>query len=152
MVNWANLVFEWDMGATIEQIKVLSRYTFLVIVRNFEEKQRILEASPLYMDGRMVATAPWEKDLNFHPISPADTPVWVDLVALDPLLEIHANFLLKQVGQLDFALTSTSLSRFVHIPGMVHIDVEDAGTTRIEVAYHSLPYICKMCNEGGRPV
>lgn len=50
MVNWVNLVFKREMGATIEQIMVLSRYS-LVIFRSFDEQQRILEASPLYMDG-----------------------------------------------------------------------------------------------------
>lgn len=42
MVSWVNLVFEYDMGATVDQIKVVSRYYFLVIFWNYDEQQQIL--------------------------------------------------------------------------------------------------------------
>lgn len=58
MVSWVNLVFERNMGASIDQIKVISRYCFLVIVRSHEEQQRILSEFPLYMDGKIVAVVP----------------------------------------------------------------------------------------------
>lgn len=58
----------------------------------------------------MVAMVQWDKDFNSKPIGPMDSPIWVDLLAVDPLLKIHANFLLKQVGRLVF--DSTALQTF----------------------------------------
>lgn len=71
------------------------------------------------MDGRIVVAAPWDVDLNIRPIGPLDIPVWIDLVAIDPLLEIHASFLMKQVGQLVFSLALASLSKFANLCGYV---------------------------------
>lgn len=126
MVRWVNLVFEYDMGATVEQIKVLSRYYFLVIVCNHDEKQWILGESPLYMDGRKVAAIPWDIDLNSRPIGPLDTHVWIDLMMVDPLLEIHAAFILKQVGRMVFSLTSANLSKFAHIRGCILVNLDES--------------------------
>lgn len=151
------------MGAAIEQIKALNWYYFLIVVRSFEDQQRILNASPLYMDGRIVSVVHWETDLNSKPIKPSDSPIWIDLMAMDPLLEIHANFLLKQVGRLVFASTSTSLNQYAHIcgcvlvdmdrpiVGQVQIDVVEEGTIFLDVTYKSLPFDCKYCNEWGHP-
>lgn len=75
MVNWVNLVFKHKMGALVEQIKWLTRFSFLVIVRSFEEQQQILYISLLYMDGRIFAVAPWDIDLNSKPIDPFDFPI-----------------------------------------------------------------------------
>lgn len=75
MVRWVNLVFERDMGVTIEHIKVLSRYYFLVIVCNHDKQQRILGKSLLYMDGRIVTVVPWDIDLNYQSIGPTDISV-----------------------------------------------------------------------------
>lgn len=102
---------------------------------------------------------PWDKDLNVKPIGPSDIPVWMDLMAIDPLLEIHASFLLKQVGRLVFSSTSTSLSKFANIrgcvllnqekpfPGLVHVDVAGEGSVQMEIAYRSLPFTCRFCNK-----
>lgn len=119
MVNWVNLVFEYELGAMVEQIKVLSKFCFLVTTRSFEEQQHVLWVSSLYMEGRMVAVVPWERDLNSKPIGPTDLLVWIDLLAVDPLLEIHANYLLNKVGRFVFANTSASLSKFANIRGCV---------------------------------
>lgn len=114
------------------------------------------------MDGRMVAEVPWEKDLNSRPIGALDTPVWIDLIAIDPLLEIHANYFLNQVGRLVFDTTSANLSRFANIRGcvlinldkpilgQVQVDVAGEGEVKIEIQYKSLNF-CKYCRERGHP-
>lgn len=123
----------------------------------------MLGSSPLYMDGRMMAAIPWEKDLNSKPIGPNDLPMWIALLAMDPLLEIHVTFLLKQVGKMDFSSTSASLSKFANIYGyvllnldnpilgQVDIDMVDEGTIRVEVAYRSLLFTYDHYHEKGHP-
>lgn len=37
MINWVNFVFKCEMGATVKQVKVLSKFYFLVIVRSFKK-------------------------------------------------------------------------------------------------------------------
>lgn len=108
----------------------------------------------------MVAAVPWEKDLNSKPIGPNDLPMWIDLLAVDPLLEIHATFLLKQVGRMVFL---ASLSKFANIhgcvllnlnnpvPSQVDIDVADKGTIQVEVVYKSLLFTYDHYHEKGHP-
>lgn len=50
---------------------------------------------PLYMEGQIVAVVQWERGLHSNPIGTSNTPMWVDLMTVDPLLEIHSIFLLK---------------------------------------------------------
>lgn len=58
MMRWVNLVFKQDFGALVDQIKFLTRFNFLVIVSLYEDQQRILGASPLYMYGNIVVAVP----------------------------------------------------------------------------------------------
>lgn len=72
------------------------------------------------------------------------------LIDADPLPEIHANFLLEQVGWLVYATTFASLSKFVNIRGyvlvnldkpvmgQVQLDIADESTIKIEVQYKSV--------------
>lgn len=66
-----------------------------------------------------MATVPWDIDLNTRPIGSSNIPVWIDLLVVDPLLQIHPRFLLKKVGQLVFSMTLASLRRFANIHGYV---------------------------------
>lgn len=82
---------------------------------------------------------------------------------MDPLLEIHAIYLLKQVGRLVFLSTLASLSKFANICGcvlldldkpvssQVEIDVVDEGIIHVEVAYKSLLFTYDYRHEKGVP-
>lgn len=107
-MRWINLVFEQDYGAYIEQIKVLSRFNFLIIFGSFEEQQHIPSALPMYMNGKIVVALPWATNLKTKPIGPSDTPIWIDLMFVDPVLEIYSNYLLKGASCLIFAATLAS--------------------------------------------
>lgn len=118
----------------MEQIKVLSCSNFLVIVGSYDERQQILGASPFYMDGKIIVGVPWETNLNKKPIGTSNFPVWIDLVLVDPMLEVYTNFLLGSARQLEYATTLARLRRFVHICGCVLMDVMDKPlATQIQV-------------------
>lgn len=108
----------------MKKIKVLSCFNFLVIVESYDEQQQILGSSPLYMDSKVVVVVPWEIDLNMNPIGVLDVPMWIDLVSVDPMLEVYANYLLGRIGWLVYRATSANLSRFAHIRGCVLLDLE----------------------------
>lgn len=86
MRRWVEFIFEREIGAYVEQIKVLSKSNFLVIVGTYEEQQQILGASPLYMDRKIIVAMPWEMNLNKKPIKALDVPMWIDLISVDPML------------------------------------------------------------------
>lgn len=82
---------------------------------------------------------------------------------MDPLSEIHATYLLKQVGRMVFSSTLVSLKKFANVRGCVlldldkpilgevEVDVVDEGVIRIEVAYRSLLFMCDFYHEKGHP-
>lgn len=82
---------------------------------------------------------------------------------MDPLLEIHTSFLLKQVGRFVFSSTAASLSKFSNIrgcvlldldkpvPSEIEIDVAGEGTVHMEGAYRSLCFTCSFYSEYGHP-
>lgn len=163
MTGWVHFIFEREMGAQAEWIKVISRTKFLVIVSSFEEQQKILRKLSLYMNGKILVAVPWATDLKLKPIGPNDTPIWIDLLSVDPLLEIYSNYLLNQVGRLVFANTFASLNRYANIHGCVLMDLDKpittqveivvprAGMTSLDVVYKSLAFTYSFCHEYGHP-
>lgn len=134
-------------------MKLLSRFSFMIIVRSFDEQQRILGTSPLYMDVQMVVALPWEAIASSYKVTRNSYLVWVDLLSMNPIMEIYANSMLKQVGKFISSSTLAILSRFAHIKGCVLVeldkpiidaveaDILEVGMIHIDVTYKMLPFI-----------
>lgn len=67
----------------------------MIIVRSFDKQQRILGASLLYMDNLMIVALPWDAMASSYQMTKNSYPVWVDLISINLVVEIYANFLLK---------------------------------------------------------
>lgn len=90
-------------------------------------------------------------------------PVWVDLLSVNPVMEIYTNYMLKQVGRFIYSSSLASLSRFANIKGYVLVeldkplkdvvedDVPNVGIVRIDVAYKTLPFVCAFYKIDGHP-
>lgn len=131
IMRWVEFVFEREMGAYIEQIKVMSWFNFLVIVGTYEEQQQILGALLLYMDGKVIIAVHQETNLNNNPIGVMDTPLWIELVLVDLVLEIYFKYLFGRASRLVYASTSTSLNRFAHIRGCILMDMDKPLVTQL---------------------
>lgn len=62
--DWALDLLGRRMQINIEQIKVLTRCTFMIVVSSHEEQKAILMEPYLFMGRRMVMAMPWTPDFN----------------------------------------------------------------------------------------
>lgn len=62
--EWAMDVLGRRMNIRIEQIKVLARYAFMIVVSTHEEQKLILMEPYLFMGRRMVMAMPWSSDFD----------------------------------------------------------------------------------------
>lgn len=149
------------MKLVVEQVKVMGKFTFLIVVSSHVDQQRILAENPLFMGKRMVMALPWKPNFKIALLRSTSTPVWVDLPNLNPALEYFANDILGEVGQVVYATTRSMRSRFSHIRACVlydlslelvdHVvlDIEGHREIKVAVKYHTLPGACFVCHERG---
>ncbi|KAL3701397.1 hypothetical protein R1sor_019419 [Riccia sorocarpa] len=117
--NWGTNVQDADIQAVLEEInrieppgdlseisiaplddndcKLLKIY--LMVVANTEERDRLLQASPLDFDGCPVNLAPWTPDYNPKNSRVKRVATWVELPSIDPLFEPLSDKMLAMIGQ-----------------------------------------------------
>ncbi|CAM6111900.1 unnamed protein product [Calypogeia fissa] len=123
VMEWAVTLFTTKFGLKLEQVKALSRSTFLLVFENKEAQCKVLEDAPYYMNRKMVLVTPWDLEVNMESSQPFHAPVWIDLLTVDPTLEIYANELLGKAGKVIYAATSYARSRYSNICGCVQMDL-----------------------------
>lgn len=77
--EWIHEVIGRRMRIAIEQIKVLAKYTFLLVVSKPEEQHAILLKPYWYMSRKMVLTQPWTPDIDAKETRTAKALVWIDM-------------------------------------------------------------------------
>lgn len=158
---WVFDVLGQRMRIDVEQIKVLSRYTFLVVVSKLEDQRAILLEPYLHMGSRMVIAMPWTPDFDANAMRSTKAPVWIDLPLLNRAFEYYANQMLAKVGTVLYAQIANARSKFSHIRGCVLCNVNEdlieyidmsirgVGTYRVDVIYRTLPDACFACKKRG---
>lgn len=159
--DWVFDVICNRMRIQIEQIKVLSRYTFLVVVSSPEEQKQILMEPYLSIGRKMVIAMPWTTNFDANAMKSSRAPVWVDLQMLNPAFEFYANFLLAKVGTVLYAQTHKARSKFSHTRGCVlcnlnedlvefiNVTIPGVGSYKEDVIYRTLPDTCFGCKQRG---
>ncbi|CAM6083059.1 unnamed protein product [Calypogeia fissa] len=157
MHEWVANSFGRKLGLGIEQVKTLSRHTFLVVLENNNAQQKLLADAPYYMQRRMILVTPWDPANNRDTCSQFHAPVWVDLLSVDPVLEVYANQLLGRVREVIYAATATARSQYSNIRGCVRVNFNQklrkfvvgslpgVAKFKIDVVYRALPGNCLFC-------
>ncbi|CAM6111896.1 unnamed protein product [Calypogeia fissa] len=158
---WVDDAIVCNMEIKVEQVKVIARFTFLLVVSTAEERDQILTDAPFYMGNKLVMAMPWAPDFDALTMKISEAPVWIDLPLVHPAMEIYANELLETVGKVVYPATTTSRSRFPHIRGCVladlnqdlieYIILELPGVREFKIAveYRSMPDACFVCRKRG---
>lgn len=105
---------EDNLKIFIEQIKIVTRYTFLVIVNKSADQKWLMDPF-LKMGNYMVLAMPWIAKFNANAMRIIKAHVWIDLPMLNPVFEYYANQLLAKVGTMIYMQTTKNMSRFLHI-------------------------------------
>ncbi|CAM6095495.1 unnamed protein product [Calypogeia fissa] len=64
ILQWIQVYLTPRFGISFVQVKVLARSLYLLVLEGKEEKLRLLAATPLYLEGRLVVMLPWEPTLD----------------------------------------------------------------------------------------
>lgn len=158
---WVDDVLVQNMNITVEQVKVIARFTFLLVVATHEEQDQILAEVPLHMGRKLVMAMPWAPDFDAHTMRTSQAPLWIELPMVHPSMEIYANELFESVGRIVYAATSNLRSKFLHIRGCALIDLNQnlveyiilnllgIREFKIAVEYRSMPDACFVCKKHG---
>lgn len=66
--NWVDSKLVRDLQVTIEQVKVISRLTYLVVLGSHEDQRKTLATTPFYINKRTAIVLPWTADLDLGAI------------------------------------------------------------------------------------
>jgi hypothetical protein len=160
--GWANKVLAVDLGIQIKQVRLLAASTFLLILDSPESRAKLLATTPISIESKYVLIIPYTEELDLQALQYKNTAVWVDIVDLDPVLEVEANRMLESIGPVLHSTVRVSRSRFCNIRGCVLVDltqdlthglmiVDPEGNEEgwVPVLYRNLPKICQRCRGVG---
>lgn len=75
----------------IEQIKVVSHFTFLVVVSKPDDHKQILMEKVLKLNGMMVLAIPWTTEFDANSMQTKQALVWLELPMVHPVFEYYSN-------------------------------------------------------------
>lgn len=150
MLAWITRNFIQGLGIEVTQLKVLAKFIFLIVLEKVEDRKKVWEEAPFYMNGKMILAIPWEP--NFSPKTTRTTaaPMWVDLLTLNPIFEDDVKRLLGLVGSMVYPTIKYAQSKYTNIRGCVKVDLTEPlqnyvvanilgiGAFRIDVEYRTL--------------
>ncbi|CAM6085595.1 unnamed protein product [Calypogeia fissa] len=161
LMSWINQSIAPRLDITFIQIKVLARSLYLLMLNSSNDRLRLLAATPLYMEGRLVVVLPWEPNLDATTLATRFVPMWVDVVDVHPVLEMYATQMLMKVGRVIYSTIQTAVCRYMNMRGcvlcdirkekahFVDFDVPGVGGQLVEVSYKSGPEHCPLCTNTG---
>jgi hypothetical protein len=92
------------------------------VVDSAASRKQILEAAPIRVLTRHSLFILFDSNLDFDALQYKNTAVWVDLVGVDPLLEVEADTMLASIGPVLHSTVHSTCSRFRNIQGLVLVD------------------------------
>ena len=98
MEKWANLELAPLLGVFIQQIRLLSQSTFLLVLDRSQSRQLVLDSTPIFFGSCMVLVQPYSTAIDISSLQYKCTAIWVELVSVHPILEIEAQGMLEEVG------------------------------------------------------
>ncbi|KAL3695864.1 hypothetical protein R1sor_009940 [Riccia sorocarpa] len=159
--GWLERSLVLRLRLTIVQLRVLSRQLFLLVVRCQEERDRVLNSSSLTLDGFPVNVFPWTVDFNPRKENVKRVATWVELPAIDPLLEHLGTRMLVELGHPTYKTVTRGVNWYTNMRGCVMMDegadhpsklVFDlpwGGIAVQDIKYQTIPNACFKCRRAG---
>ncbi|KAL3687545.1 hypothetical protein R1sor_013854 [Riccia sorocarpa] len=142
------------------------------LMRSYESRQKnvdgrtvgdlVLTSGPYYMRRRMIYTTSWEPGYDTSKILAKKMTCWLDLMEVDPMLEMEGHNMLSALGEVlqTAGVTKQGAGKFAHIRGCVLLDMSqprptvlvaemNGETKRFGIKYNMLPDACFNCQERG---
>ncbi|KAL3682896.1 hypothetical protein R1sor_000918 [Riccia sorocarpa] len=120
--KWLEWSILQDLKVNLTQLRVLGRQIYLMVVANTEERDRLLQASPLDFDGCPVNLAPWTPDYNPKNSRVKRVATWVELPSIDPLFEPLSDKMLAMIGQPTYRTMTRGQNRYPNVRGCVMVE------------------------------
>ncbi|KAL3682835.1 hypothetical protein R1sor_000857 [Riccia sorocarpa] len=149
------------MRLEITQLRVLSRHLFLLVLKNQDQKDRLLGLPDLSFGGFPVILTPWTIYYNPRKVNVRRIATWVELPAIDPVLEHLGNRMLSELGQPTFRTITKGVNRYINMRGCVMMeegcerptklifDLPWGGVAVQEIKYQDVPNSCFKCRRPG---
>ncbi|KAL3681219.1 hypothetical protein R1sor_024175 [Riccia sorocarpa] len=165
VMEWAEVVLHQEMGIKITRVRVLNKHCYLITVAEEEDRDWILEATPLYLGPHMVFALPWDPTFDSANLDHCKVPIWIELPNIHPCMEAFGGHLLQSIGEVLFPSCEESDCRFTSIRGCLKMDLSQELPEAIEVVdpetgetflqpivYKSMPNACFHCHQRGHLV
>ncbi|KAL2643351.1 hypothetical protein R1flu_010938 [Riccia fluitans] len=165
ILEWADAVLHQEMGIRITRVRVLNKHCYLMIVDNKHDRDRILDAAPLFSWPHMVFALLWDPRFDSAKLDNCKVPVWVELPNIHPYLEAFGTQLLQSIGEVLFTSCEDTDCRFTSIQSCLKLDlsldlpevikIADPDTGEMfqqPILYQSLPNACFHCHQRGHLV
>ncbi|KAL2620272.1 hypothetical protein R1flu_000477 [Riccia fluitans] len=123
ILEWADAVLHHKMGITILRVRVLNKHCYLMTVENEHDKDRNLDAAPLFLGPHMVFALPWDPCFDSAKLDNCKVPLWVELPNIHPCLEAFGTQLLQSIGEVLFTSCEETDYRFTSILGCLKLDL-----------------------------
>ncbi|KAL2620178.1 hypothetical protein R1flu_000383 [Riccia fluitans] len=165
ILEWVEAVLHQEMGIKITRVRVLNKHYYLMTVENEHDRNRILDAAPLFLGPHMIFALPWDPKFDSAKLDNCKVPVWVELPNIHHCLEAFGTQLLQSIGEVLFTSCDDTDCRFTSIRGCLKLDLNLDLPEAIEIVdpdtgemfkqpilYKSLPNACFHCHQRGHLV
>ncbi|KAL3675020.1 hypothetical protein R1sor_024968 [Riccia sorocarpa] len=162
VAKWSHEQFAVKLKLNIKQLQVLDRSHYLLTLETEEERAKILNAGPQYLNGRFVELMPWIADYDKTTLTRKRKPAWVSIAGLSPSLEGEGRKILSKLGKVLHmsGVDQQGRNKFFDVRGMVLllVDVDhpeaieidyDGSCAEFKLYYEFLPEGCYTCHEVG---
>ncbi|KAL3702237.1 hypothetical protein R1sor_020259 [Riccia sorocarpa] len=162
VAKWIQEHFITKLKVNAIQLRVLDRSHYLVTLATEEERAKLFNAGPQYLNGRFVEIIPWTPDYDTASLTRRRKPAWVSIAGLSPSLESEGRRMLERLGKVLHmsGVDNHGRSKFSDVRGMVLLAVEEdqpeaivieyeGGSAEFKLYYEYLPEGCYMCHEVG---
>ncbi|KAL3687986.1 hypothetical protein R1sor_014295 [Riccia sorocarpa] len=161
MERWLEWTAVNRLKLSIVQLRVINRQLFLVVMRNQEQRDKLLNISELSLDGFPVILSPWNIDFNHKKGTVKRSATWVELPGIDPIVEHLGNHMLSVLGQPTFRTVSKGVNRYSNMRGCVMMEegaerpsklvfqLPWGGILAQDVKYQDVPNACFNCKRPG---
>jgi hypothetical protein len=113
--EWARTKLAQQLNIGIRQVKLLGNSTFLIVLDSAASRATVLATTSISIDSKYVLIVPYTADLDVQALQYKNTAVWVDIIDLDPVLEVEANRMLATIGPVLHSTVRGARSRFRNI-------------------------------------
>ncbi|KAL3700190.1 hypothetical protein R1sor_018212 [Riccia sorocarpa] len=162
VAKWVQDQVITKLKITVKQLRVLDRSHYLLTLGTEEERAKMLNTGPQYLNGRFVEIMPWTADYDTTTLTKKRKPAWVSIAGLSPSLEAEGRKILGKLGKVLHmsGVDQQGKNKFLDVMGMVLLGVDDIHPEAIEIEYEGgcaefqlyyefLPEGCYTCHETG---